>query len=316
MTSGPLAPDAGIAIITPSYHGDLERCRLLCDTLDQAGGERWHHLILVADGDLPLFREFAGPRRQIIPDSAYMPHWLKPVRGPISGRMRWFSFNPLRPVWPMSGWHVQQIRKLFVARLTEAPLLLMADSDTVFIKPVTTQALVRDGKARLYRRQAGITATDLSHGKHLGWLQSTGQLLGLEAQPLPTDDYINNLVTWRRDVALALIDHVETRAGRDLAAAMGRHRGFSEYLLYGQFADRILGGKAGHWHSEQSLGHTYWSGAALDDQGLDQFLAKMEPQQIAFGIQSFTRTSLDLIRRRLGAGRSVPAEASATQAAG
>ncbi len=38
------------------------------------------------------------------------------------------------PVWPMSGWHVQQILKLMAHRLTDAPILLMADSDTVFVR--------------------------------------------------------------------------------------------------------------------------------------------------------------------------------------
>jgi Family of unknown function (DUF6492) len=292
-----LSAESRVAIITPSYHADLERCRLLCDTLDQVGGN-WRHLILVADADLPLFREFASARRKVIPDSAYLPSWLKPVKMPFGGRTRWISTSLRRLLWPMSGWHVQQFRKLYAARLSDADILLMADSDTVFVRPVSADHLVQDGKLRLFVRRGNITATIAIQKKHPAWLAVTGELLGIAPQPLPADDYINNLVTWRRDVALKLVEHVEAQSGRDLVSALGRHRSFSEYLLYGQFADRVLGG-AGHWHSDVSLGHTYWAGDALDAGGLERFVGEMSLGQIAFGIQSFTATSVDLIRRWL-----------------
>jgi Family of unknown function (DUF6492) len=304
-----LAPDAAVAIITPSYAGDLDRCRLLCETLDHVGGSTWTHLLLVADGDMALFKGFEGPRRSVIPDSAYLPRWLRPVRNPLDGRRRWLSLSPRRPVWPMSGWHVQQLRKLCAATLTDAPILLMADSDTVFVRPIASHQLIQDGKARLYVKRGNITATIAIQKKHPSWLASTGDLLGIPPQALPADDYINNLVTWRRDVALQLIEHVQTSSGRELASALGRYRTFSEYLLYGQFADRVLGDASGHWHSDLSLGHTYWSGRALDEQGLDSFVSEMALGQIAFGIQSFTATSVDLIRRWLGTRRVAGSEA-------
>ncbi len=182
----------------------------------------------------------------------------------------------------------------------------MADSDTVFVRPPQASAILKDGATRLFVKPGNITATIAIQKRHPAWLASTGALLGIAPQPLPADDYINNLVTWRRDAALALVDHIERVTGRDLAAALGRYRTFSEYLLYGQFVDRVLGG-AGHWRSDVSLGHTYWAGEALDDAGLDRFVSEMTPAQIAFGIQSFTATSVDLIRRWLDRRMSAPA---------
>jgi hypothetical protein len=302
-----------IAIITPSYRGDFERCRLLCDTLDAVGGSDWQHLLLVSDQDRPLFDGFQSTRRQVIADSAYMPQWLRPVMLPRISKPRWISFSPRYPIWPMSGWHVQQIRKLYAARLTDAPVLLMADSDTVFVKPVSAEALFRHGMLRLYRRPAQITGIAGEHDKHRLWLKSTAALLGVSVAPLPADDYINNLVTWRRDVVLGLIAHIEAQTDKPLVAALGRHRSFSEYLIYGQFSDRILAESSGHWHSETSLGHTYWSGAALDAQSLDGFLGTMAEDQIAFGVQSFTATSVDLIRQAVLQVRSPGARASTEQ---
>jgi hypothetical protein len=292
-----LQPDAAIGILTPSYRGDLERCRLLCDTLDQAGGDGWTHLILVADEDLALFRPLEGRRRQVIQDSAYFPAWLKLVRMPFSHRPRWLGLSPGKLVWPMSGWHIQQIRKLLAARISEADLFLMADSDTVFIRPVTHRFLIRDGAARLYVKPGGISGAFPAQQKHRGWLGASATLLGLPPVALPADDYINNLVTWRRDALAALVEHIEAVTGRELPQALGRHRSFSEYLLYGQFIDRVHKGASGHWRSDLSLGHTYWSGAALDEGGLERFVEEMDEGQIAFGVQSFTETPVDLIRR-------------------
>jgi hypothetical protein len=297
-----------IAIITPSYRGDLERCRLLCDSLDRHGGSGWQHLLLVSDQDFEAFKGFQSVRRQVIADSNHMPRWLRPVTLPWSEKPRWISLSPRHPIWPMSGWHVQQIRKLHAARLTDAPVLLMADSDTVFVKPVTAERLQRGESLRLYRRQGHITGI-AEQDKHRIWLSSTAGLLGLPVAPLPADDYINNLVTWRRDLALALVAHIEARAKRPLAAALGRYRSFSEYLLYGQFVDRVLGRDAGHWHSETALGQTYWGGMALDAAALNQFISTMSDEQIAFGIQSFTATSVALIRQ------AVLPEANATAGA-
>ncbi len=90
MTLPALKADCALAIITPSYAGDLERCRLLCDTLDRFEGN-WRHLLLVADGDEPTFRRFAGPRRSVIADSAYLPRWLTPLARPFGMRQRWVS---------------------------------------------------------------------------------------------------------------------------------------------------------------------------------------------------------------------------------
>jgi hypothetical protein len=295
-----IKPDARIAIITPSYSGDLERCELLCETLDQAGGDGWRHLLLVSDQDYPRFRHLSKGRREVVPDSIHMPRWLKPMRLSPRGKTRWISLHPLNIVWPMSGWHVQQLRKLHACRLTDAPLLLMADSDTVFLRPVNAPMLLRDGKARLYVKRGAITAANPEQERHLQWLAATSEALGLPRQELPADDYVNNLVTWRRDVAEKLLERIEATTGRDIVSALGRRRSFSEYQLYGEFADRVLMGE-GHWRTDEPLGHTYWGGAALDEIGLARFLKEMRPTQIAFGIQSFTGTSLEVIKKRAGA---------------
>jgi Family of unknown function (DUF6492) len=295
----PTATKPALAVITPSYAGDLDRFALLCESFDRFAAGDVEHLVMVADHDAALFQPFATPRRRIIMDSQLLPAWLKRVRQPWNGRSLWISTSLRYPIWPMRGWHIQQIRKLLAARHTTAATLLMADSDTVFIRPVAAANAMLGAATRLFCIPAHIDPAAPGHDRHGLWYRGAADLLGLPQPEPPFDDYINNLVTWRRDDAIGLVAHIEKTSRRPMVAALGRYRSFSEYTLYGLYVAHGLGDKAAHASTATALGHTYWSGDALDDQRLAAFLATMQPEQIAFGVQSFTGTDLSVIRRAL-----------------
>jgi hypothetical protein len=270
-----------LAIITPSYAADHQRCLLLCESLDRMATCDFMHYILVANDDRALFAPLEGPRRHVIPDSILLPTWLKSMARPFSRDRRvWWSAMP--PVWPMSGWHVQQLRKMLIARHIDEDVMVMADSDSIFVRPFGVDAFMRDGLVRLYARQNGI-------------IRQAATVLGLPAPALPATDYINNLVSWRRGHALAMLERIEQSSGRDLAATLGRSRTFSEYQIYGAYADGVAGGN-GHFADPEPLSLTYWSGEALTAGSLRTFVDRLSPQQIAICVQSFTGTSTDLLR--------------------
>jgi hypothetical protein len=255
----------------------------------------------VADHDLPLFHDLEGPHRTVLPDSALLPSWLKSLRIPLdpSRKWRWISTSPGNQIWPMSGWHVQQLRKILIARHIMEDVMVMADSDSLFVRPITAEHFVRHGHVRLYVKENAISfAPDGLQGKHMNWTNAAAAVLGQPAPAYPAHDYINNLVSWRRDHVLAMISTVEAATGRDFVTALGKHRSFSEYQLYGRFIEAIKG-DTGHWASSEPLGHTYWSGAALDEQGLRDFTTTLTPDQIALGIQSFTETPISVLRSYL-----------------
>jgi Family of unknown function (DUF6492) len=285
-----------LAIITPSYAGDHQRCLLLCESLDRMATCDFRHYILVADHDKELFAPLEGPQRHIIPDSKLLPKWLKSMARPFSGDRRiWWSAMP--PVWPMSGWHVQQLRKMLIARHINEDVMVMADSDSVFVRPFGVDAFVSDGLVRLYARQNGITR-DPAYPKHGLWVGHAASVLGLPAPALPATDYINNLVSWRRDHALAMLERIEQLSGCDLAATLGRSRTFSEYQIYGAYVDGVTRG-SGHFADREPLSLTYWSGDALTEASLLTFVDRLSPKQIAICVQSFTGTSIDLLRSYL-----------------
>ncbi|MGL4637942.1 MAG: DUF6492 family protein [Beijerinckiaceae bacterium] len=289
--------DVPFAIITPSYEGDLERCKLLCESMDAMAQGSWHHYLLVADHDEHLFHELANEKRSIILDSQLLPSWLRPVRQPFDKRKRWrwISTGLRNQVWPMTGWHVQQLRKMLVARHISEPVLVMADSDSFFVRAFGVQAFLEKDTVRLQRTKAEIREDDAGLEKHVLWTRSAHTLLGLPEPAFPADGYINNLVSWRRNHALSMLQRIEQMTGTDVVTAVGRHRTFSEYQIYGTYVAEVMK-MEGHWPAASALSLTYWDGEAMTEDALKLFVAKLKPEQLAVCVQSFTKTSTNLLR--------------------
>ncbi len=135
-----VAAGGRFAILTPSFRGDLERCRLLCASIDAFVDNLSAHYLLVEDRDLAVFKPLAGPRRRIIAESELFPSWLRSLPDPLSlGRRRvWTSPKALaRGLAPLRGWHTQQLRKIAAPLVVDENVLLFADSDVVFLGPTT-----------------------------------------------------------------------------------------------------------------------------------------------------------------------------------
>ncbi|MEM7291402.1 MAG: DUF6492 family protein [Pseudomonadota bacterium] len=287
------------ALITHSHAADFEHCRLLCDSIDRFVGDLPHHYILVDNDDYEMFLPLAGKRRQIINELDILPPWLKSARQGFSSNSRkiWFSTR----TWPMRGWHVQQLRRIAIASHLEQDGLLYCDSDMLFVKPFSTNELWRDGSLRLYRKNCGINDAIADSGKfHKNWTRHAARLNGLGEVSFPAHDYINNLVSWRRDHVIDMCRHIENVTSKHWVAAIGSKRSFSECQIYGAYADDVVKGR-GHYHGQGALCQTYWSGDALNRETLEMFLQTMQPRQVAIGIQSFTGTSADLLRDLIAA---------------
>jgi hypothetical protein len=296
-----------LAILTPSYAADFDRCRLLCESLDAMGDGRGRHYILVADHDYAQFKVLEGARRSVIPDSALLPSWLKPIRRPFDGQRRhvWISTDLRQQVRPLSGWHVQQLRKFAASAFVDEDVIVMADSDSVFVRPVSAAHFWRDGRVRLYRKPGAIRDTAQAPNdemlRHSGWTRHAAKALGFPEPAFPADDFINNLVSWRKDRVQEAVKLLEATSGRHFAATLGRSASMSEYQIYGAYVTRALP-DAGHFDSPDALSLTYWSGPALTVDKARDFLSHLRADQIAVCVQSFTGTSLDVMRGLIRAG--------------
>lgn len=281
-----------VAIVTASYAGDFDRCKLLCETIDVHVSGFTEHLILVAGHDASLFRTIETPNRRIIDERELLPDWLHVVRDPTSlfSKHLWLSFRTK----PLRGWHVQQLRRMAIAAHCDAEAMFYCDSDVVFLRDFDCADLWLADGLRFLKRPGALTNPSLV--KHRRWVANADRALGINADKAAMDDYIATAIAWRRDTLTRLCSHIENVHGRHWVEVVASTRQFSECMLYGRFVDGVLGGE-GHSPTDEELCHIYWDGPQLNDTDLAGFVAEMGPEQVAIGLQSFVGTDLDSVRR-------------------
>lgn len=281
-----------VALVTASYKGDLERARILCDTMDRHVTGHTRHILLVSDSDRALFRQFEGPRRVVVSEGDILPSWLMDMPDPFSlfRRRIWLSLRTP----PLRGWHVQQLRRISIASHVDEDALIYCDSDVAFVRPFDCPSMWDNGKMRLFRRDFRLR--EPGHGDQINWARQAGRALGLPPEAKPEHDYIATLIAWRTDAVRTMCNHIEETHGDHWIKVVARNRHFSECMLYGRYVDEITAG-SGHFHDSRELCHIYWSGPKLDAGGLAAFISGLAPGQVAVGLQSFTGIEESLIRR-------------------
>jgi hypothetical protein len=282
------------AIITPSYHGDFARCKLLCQSMDAFVTGPWHHYIIVETVDLELFKPLQGPHRTILEMEAILPKWIYHLTRfkIINNRSVWFSFR----TGFMIGWQIQQLVKLEMAFQLQEEGLLYCDSDVFFIRPFEISELSSNGKFR-YFRSANLLSREFA--PHPIYMVTSAKQLGLGKDPFPSRSYVNNLVTWHAPTVRALCAHVENQSGRDWKVTLGRSYTLSEYTLYGLFADRILEDSSHLAPTSTELCRTIWRGKDLPTIQLKDLLSAVPLPQVAVGFQSFIGVSIDELSAQL-----------------
>ena len=294
MTDAP--PPAAATIVTLSYRGDYDCCRLLCESVDRFAPENFVHRLYVPTRDLALFAPFANERRIVASqDRELLPGWMwkLPLPGPEwRARLRLPRRNIYLSLFspPVRGWIAQQIMKIAAAAAATTEVVLHVDSDTLFIRPLSLDRLLRpDGKARLYQ-----TPDSVDLPGHRLWHETASRLLGLPEDPFHNGDYIDQLVVWRASTARRLIARLEGVSGRDWRKVLATTPHFSEYILYGVFADVDLGlDAAGHWPDPHSMCHSLWTDHISSEEDEQAFIEAVQPDQVACLLQSTLPLSLD-----------------------
>ena len=139
-----------VALLTPSYHKDLERFALLCDSIDRHVKGHERHYVIVADDEIPLFSRFNGEKRIVLPSSKFLPKWLKLIPPFLlrRGRRLWWSFRS----GPVHGWHIQQLLKISAVSSLPEERFCVIDSDNVFFRPFDVRAYAGGERAPALRR--------------------------------------------------------------------------------------------------------------------------------------------------------------------
>ncbi|SPU64220.1 Uncharacterised protein [Brucella melitensis] len=241
------------AIVTASWDQDFERCKLLCETVDKYTTGFTKHYILVESKDVALFRQLESSRRIIIDERDLLPSWLHAFWDPthLWRRRIWLSLKTK----PLRGWHVQQLRRIALAGAMEEDGFLYMDSDMAFLRPFDCSTLWHGEKLRLFVRPNALA--NPKWPEHPVWAANAAKLLGIQNGKSGLNDYIGQLVSWRRDSVISMCERIEAHTGQHWVAALGKIRRFSECILYGRYVDDILKG-VGHFHDTGDLCRVYW----------------------------------------------------------
>lgn len=260
------------AILTPSFAGDFERCRLLAESVERFVADSEHY-ILVDPIDLSAFAPLKKFGAKIIDAREFMDDSFKRI--PLTR----LYLTPEKRI--VHGWLTQQMRKMAFAAQSPFECMLCVDSDVVFVKPFDPSSLTVANKSPLFE-------IEWSNDENVKWANQARQLL-----KLPTSDTTRGYVHptfWRRTVMTGALNRIEEMQGCLWQLAMSRFRFFSEYMLYGIFVREFLGLEAAHVYPfNQPIMHLSWDYDISKPAELAAFIATLAPENIAAMFHSKNR---------------------------
>lgn len=252
------------AMLTPSYAGDLERCRLLAESVSNMVANV-EHFILVDDIDLAAFsplREFGATivdARELLHPSF---HRIPTTRLWLTSRGR-----------VLRGWITQQIRKLAFSYACPHENILCVDSDVVFVRTFDPEALTKNDQTPLFE-------IDWTNAANSAWADQSRRLLGMPVASTARG-YVHPTF-WRKSVVKGLLSAVEEAQGQHWQHVLAKQSTLSEYVLYGTYAREYIGLAAAQLYSfNEPLMHVSWDYDLSDQAQLDKFIEGISEENVA-----------------------------------
>lgn len=273
------------ALFTPSYHGDLERCVLLCESVEQFWPVGTRHIVAVNKRDVPEFRRRlpGGVHIEVVEDIVAEKFFAVPFA--VKGKALWLSAG-LRPV---RGWIFQQLAKLTLDAVIDEDVAVCCDSDVFFVRPVDpARHFLTDGKVDLLR-------TSYRSPEHEAFDETANRLLGIGSQPY-CGNFIGNALAWQPRLLPGLR---ETVGGEEswLKALLGERR-FSEYFIYGRYVgDRLGLEAANHAPTTKHLIEPSWGLDINNRSEIDELITRaVDSEAVGLMVHSKDRPSPALLR--------------------
>jgi hypothetical protein len=278
------------AFVTPSYIGDLERCELLCRSMDRFLTGPWHHYIVVDRPHFAAFKHLAGARRSVWLTEDVAPSGMRLLFNLpfVGGRSVWWS----RETGLSLGWHLQQMIKIGIAEKLSEEGLAYCDSDMFFLRPFNVAQLQNERRIRLFRSFERANLTSVANPEYV---KACIDILRLSPQQNGYYAYVDNFVTWHRPTVLDLCRHLAELNGGKWHRVLRNRLRFSEYALYGMFVDEVQKTNGAVFPTNQHHCKTHWSRKSLSREEVEAFCANLRPDEVSVGIQSFAGVKVELL---------------------
>lgn len=274
-----------LAVLTPSFEGDFEHCRLLVHSLERHLKDDYRHYIVVDRSDARLFRQIQNSRTEIVLKEDILPFWISPWKVPLPRKGR--VCRPSLKSWPIRGWIYQQMAKVEMCHRLKEDVVIMSDSDVILVRDLNVAELVGDGPVPLYWLP---DRNDLSRTDHVKWAKTANAVLGLPEPVFPVPNYISPFNFWRPEMVRAMRKRMEEVCRTDWITAIARNWDFCEPITYGTFIESEGAEKCGHRFTTENLCHSHWDLVPLDANGLNRFMSEMPEHCYAINIQSKSGT--------------------------
>jgi hypothetical protein len=286
----PPSPRPRIAVVTPSYGPDFERCSLLVESCRACLPTEVAHWLVVQSDEVERFAAIAGDRAQVLAAEELLPSWIAPPRGQ---RPLWLS---LRGAPLFTGWRAQQLLKLAAVDAIDADVVIFCDSDSAFVRPLDLDAIALPGGHTPLRRLA------FTNDEQWNWSVSAADALGVGRAALRPVSYIDNFVTWRSEVVLALRHRLAEVAGRSWQEAFLADASLTEYTLYGVFAEHVLGVEAArHVPTDTPMVLNSWGSSIRSRDDIDALFDRLLSDHVAVMVHSKDEVPLEWYSGRVRA---------------
>lgn len=303
-----------LAVLTPSYRGDLSLFAELHGSVIAHTERSVVHHVVVPPSDADLFREFEGTRCRVWTHRDLLPRHCVSV--PYASGL---TLNLRRPWPPVRGWVVQQLMKIAGAAAIDARAVLVVDSDAVLLRQPTLDEFTCNGRLWHFRRNHAVTG---GMNRHLRWHNVARKLLGLPGTTSPpAPDYVSPITVWDPSVVRSLTEHIAASTGRTWLDAIGGELHVSECVIYGVFVDDVCGDTAVF---EGPLCHNYYERVPLSRARAREFADQLPSNALGAMISSHSQTSLHVRREifrdcaqvlRNGSRAPEPVESAASRSA-
>lgn len=187
----------GCCLLTPTWSGDLDHFRLLRMSLSGSPLATLPHYVIVQTEDVEAFRAYDTEPVRLLTTADVLPPRIEARRRracAISARVgrHWTRIGgSLKrslglPRWPAyTGWHTQQLCKLWMANELDVDRVIVLDSDVIVTPHATVDHFAAEGRYRCFATWENREALS---GKVRNWVDQAERLIG--AAPM-VDSQVN-----------------------------------------------------------------------------------------------------------------------------